>query len=272
MSADVEDLELRLLLEAIFERYHYDFRRYVLASMKRRAHAAMERLGCETLSALQGKILRDPAAFAASLQDLTVRVSDLFRDPDYYRAVREQVVPVLETYPSPKLWIPGCSTGEEVYSFAILLAEEGLAGRALVYATDIHPPALRAAEAGVYDLERMARFSENYRLAGGKGTLSDHFTTGYGKAIFDRSLRARVVFADHSLATDHVFAEVQMVSCRNVLIYFDRALQDRSLGLFADALSPRGFLGLGSKETVRFSSQAARFEDFAPAQKIWRRA
>jgi chemotaxis protein methyltransferase CheR len=270
-SQDV-DLEIQLLLEAIFEKYHYDFRRYGRASMRRRLVRAAHRLGCRTLSALQERVLHEPTVFPQLLEDLTIQVSDLFRDPSYFRAVREQVVPVLATYPSVKLWIAGCATGEEVYSYAILLREEGLLERTIIYATDIHPPALAHAEAGVFALERMPAFSENYQRAGGKGSLSDHYVAGYGGAAFDRSLRARVVFADHSLATDEVFAEVQMVSCRNVLIYFDRGLQDRALRLFADALCPMGFLGLGARETVRFSAQSGRFIDFDREERIFRRA
>lgn len=272
MTEAQDEIELRLLLEAILARYQHDFLGYTVASMLRRARRAAARLGCATLSDLRERILRDPAAFAAALDELTIQVTDLFRDPGHFRAVRERVAPVLATYPSIRVWVAGCATGEEVWSYAILLREEGLLDRALIYATDVHAPSLEVAERAVYPAERMAAFGDNYLRAGGRGSLADHYSAAYGAAVFDRALRARVVFADHSLATDAVFAEVQLVSCRNVLIYFDRALQDRALGLFADALCPMGFLGLGPRETVRFSAHAARFGAFAPDERIWRRA
>jgi len=257
------ELEVRLLLEAIFLRFHYDFRSYSMASLKRRIQAALPKLGCATISALQDKVLHHPQALNELLQFLTVQVSDMFRDPLFFRAFREQVVPELQTYPSLKLWVAGCSSGEEVYSLAIALAENGLLERTILYATDINPDALAKAEAGVYPLERMAAFTENYRAGGGTRSLADYYTAAYGNAAFSRSLRSQVVFSDHSLATDHVFAEVQVISCRNVLIYFDRPLQDRAVGLFSDALCRRGFLGLGARETLQFSPHALAFREAA---------
>ncbi|MGC4062825.1 MAG: protein-glutamate O-methyltransferase CheR [Aquabacterium sp.] len=264
------DIELQLLLDAIYYKYHYDFRGYATASLKRRLTTAMERFGCQTLSQLQGQVLHEPGAFVALLDYLTVQVSEMFRDPPYFRALREKVVPLLRTYPSLKVWIAGCSTGEEVYSMAILLQEEGLLERTLIYATDINAQALQQAEAGIYDIGRVAGFSENYLQSGGRASLSDYYTAAYGRAVFDKRLRQHVVFSDHSLATDSVFAEVHLVSCRNVLIYFDRALQDRALGLFNEALCHRGFLGMGSKESLRFSAQADNFDEFVPADRIYR--
>lgn len=266
-----DDIELRLLLEAIYLRFHYDFRGYALASLKRRLRQALPVFRCETLSGLQEKLLHEPEAFAPLLQYLTVQVSDMFRDPAYYRALRERVVPELHTYPSLKAWVAGCSTGEEVYSLAILLREEGLLERTIIYATDINGESLRRAEAGVYPLDRVAAFTENHRLSGAPCSLSTYYTAAYGSAAFDRSLRSRVVFSDHSLATDEVFAEVQLVSCRNVLIYFDSTLQTRAVGLFREALCRRGFLGLGAKETLRFSPHAAAFAEFAPNERWYRR-
>jgi chemotaxis protein methyltransferase CheR len=242
-----------------------------MASLKRRILAALPKLGCGTVSALQEKLLHEPATLGELLQLLTVQVSDLFRDPPFFVAFRERVVPELETYPSLKIWIAGCSTGEEVYSLTITLAEAGLLGRTLIYATDINASALSTAASGVYALDRMATFSANYQLAGGKGSLSDYYTAAYGRAVFDASLRTKVVFSDHSLATDNVFAEVQVVSCRNVLIYFDRVLQDRALGLFAGALCRRGFLGLGARETTQFSPHAPSFKAFAPGERWYQR-
>jgi chemotaxis protein methyltransferase CheR len=268
---DVDDTALRLLLDAIFERFHYDFRQYSLASVRRRLAQAMRVLECRTLSSLEEKVLHDATSFATLLQYLTVQVSDLFRDPPYYRAFRERVVPELRTYPSLKIWIAGASTGEEVYSFAIALREEGLLDKTILYATDINADALRTAEAGVYPLDRMRAFTANHQASGAATSLSSHYTAKYGSAVFDRSLKRNVVFSDHCLATDAVFAEVQVVSCRNVLIYFERPLQDRAVGLFADALCRRGFLGVGAKETLRFSRHTATFDAFAEAERWYQR-
>ncbi|AWM39233.1 Chemotaxis protein methyltransferase Cher2 [Gemmata obscuriglobus] len=271
MSDKTEDIELRLLLEAIHKRYHYDFRGYSVASLKRRLTQARERFGCDTFSQLQDRVLHDPAVLPALLAYLTVQVSELFRDPAYFRAIREQVVPHLKTYPSLKVWVAGCSAGEEVYSLAILFREEGLDERTMFYGTDINPEALKRAEAGVYDLDRLPLFTENHRKAGGKSSLSDYYTAAYGSAVFDKSLRRRTVFSDHSLASDAVFAEVQLVSCRNVLIYFDRDLQDRAVGLFKDSLVRKGFLGLGAKESLRFSAHADAFAPFAPDERVYQK-
>ena len=265
------DIELPLLIEAIYRKYHYDFRQYARASLRRRLMAALSHFACQTLSQLQDKVLRDPEMFPQLLDFLTVPVSEMFRDPGYFRALREQVVPILRTYPSLKIWVAGCSTGEEVYSIAILLREEGLLERALIYATDINPHSLQKAQAGIYDLSRVAGFTENHRKSGARGSLSDYYTAAYGGVMLDKSLRQHIVFSDHSLATDSVFAEVQLVSCRNVLIYFDRVLQDRAVGLFRDALCRKGFLGIGSKESLRFSTHADDFDELAREERIYRK-
>jgi chemotaxis protein methyltransferase CheR len=265
------EIEYRLLIDAIYQMYHYDFRDYAPASLKRRLRTALLRLNCQTLSQLQDRLLSEPEIFTSLLNFLTVPVSEMFRDPGYFRALREQVVPLLRTYPSLKIWVAGCSTGEEVYSLAILLREEGLLERTLIYATDINPQTLQIAEAGVYEIDRIAGFTDNHQRSGARSSLSDYYVAAYGRAVFDKSLRRRIVFSDHSLATDSVFAEVQLVSCRNVLIYFNRELQDRALQLFRDALCRKGFLGIGSKESLRFSTQAPRFADFVPEQRIFRK-
>lgn len=272
MTASSEfEIELRLFVEAVLLKYDYDFRHYAPASLKRRLQSAMTRFGCQTLSQLQERMLHEPQTFPLLLDFLTVQVSEMFRDPSYFLAIRQQVVPILRTYPSLKLWIAGCSGGEEAYSFAILLREEGLLERTLLYATDINGLALERARAGVYDLARLATFSENYAKAGGKTSLSDYYTAAYGGALFDSSLRERIVFSDHSLATDAVFAEVQLISCRNVLIYFDRVLQDRALGLFHEALSHKGFLGIGAKESLRFSAYSQGFDELVRQDRIYRK-
>jgi chemotaxis protein methyltransferase CheR len=270
-SERVEDIEIRLLLEALYHRYHYDFRNYAMASIKRRLRQARERLGFETFSALQESLLHDPEMLPVLLGYLTVQVSEMFRDPSYFRAIREKVVPHLRTYPSLKVWIAGCSGGEELYSLAILFREEGLEQRTLFYATDINQEALRQAEAGVFGVDRLQLFTENHRKSGGKSSLSDYYNAAYGRASFDKSLRQRVVFSDHSLVTDAVFGEMHLVSCRNVMIYFDRTLQDRAIGLFKDSLVHKGFLGLGAKESLRFSDHAGAFTEFARDEKIYQR-
>lgn len=269
MPHRVEDIEIRLLLEAIFQQYHYDFRGYSMASIKRRLSQARQAFDCDRFSQLQDKVLHEPAILPQLLSYLTVQVSELFRDPHYFMAIREKVVPHLKTYPSLKIWIAGCSSGEELYSFAILFHEEGLSDRTMFYATDINPDALQRAEAGVYGLDRMQLFSSNYQKAGGKSSLSNYYTAAYGVAQFDKSLRDRVVFSDHSLVTDEVFAEMHYISCRNVMIYFDRALQNRAIGLFKNSLTHRGFLGLGTKETLRFSEHAGAFEELSREDKIY---
>ena len=268
---NVEDIEIRLLLEALYHRYHYDFRNYAMSSIRRRLRQARQQLGFATISAMQERLLHHPDMLADMLRFLTVQVSEMFRDPSYFAAIREKIIPHLRTYPSLKIWIAGCSTGEELYSFVILFREEGLEERTLFYATDINPQALAEAEAGIYDIDRMRSFTENHRLSGGKGSLSDYYSTGYGRCILDKSLRRNVVFSDHSLVTDQVFGEMQFVSCRNVMIYFDRTLQDRAVGLFRDALPHNGFLGLGAKESIRFSLHAASFREFVREEKIYQR-
>lgn len=270
-AGPADSIELDLFLEALHRRWHYDFRSYSRASLVRRADLARERLGCATLSDLQGRLLRDASILPDVIDAMTVQVSELFRDPGYYLALRREVVPYLRTFPSLKVWVAGCADGEELYSLAILFREEGLLERTIFYATEINRRALARAEAGVYPIDRLPAFSQNYQQAGGTGTLADHYTAGYGRVAFDRGLRARTVFTEHNLATDQVFSEVHLISCRNVLIYFDSPLQDRALGLFAEALARDGFLGLGSHETLRFSAHARCFAAFDEPGRIWRR-
>lgn len=263
-----DDAALTQLLETMFARYHYDFRHYARASMRRRLDQAMSKLREHSFDSLDARLRRDPEAFGALLPYLTLQVSDLFRDPGYFRQFREEIVPVLRTYPSRRLWVAGCSTGEEAYSFAIVLREEGLLDTTQIYATDISADSLRAAEAGVYAVDRVQTFTDNHRRSGAKVSLSEHYTAAYGAIAFARGLRDKILFADHSLATDTVFAEVQVVSCRNVLIYFDRALQDRALTLFRDALCRRGFLGLGPRESVQFSAVRRELAEL-PGDQRW---
>lgn len=269
-TMDDFEIEMRVLLDAIYHRYHYDFRAYAMPSLKRRLRSAMQRFRCDSLAQLQDRALQEPALFPGLLDYLTVHVSEMFRDPSYFRALRESVLPVLRTYPSLKVWVAGCSAGEEAYSMAILLHEEGLLERSLIYATDINPRALQRAEAGVFDVASIAGFTDNHRRSGAPVSLSDYYTAAYDSAVFNQSLKRHIVFSDHSLATDSVFAEVQLVSCRNVLIYFDRGLQERAVGLFRDALCHGGFLGIGSKESLRFSRHADAFATVSAEDRIYR--
>lgn len=267
----IAEIEQRLIIDAIFYCYHYDFRGYAKPSISRSLQAALDHFKCSTISQLQDRILHNPSNFTELLSYLTIQVSEMFRDPEYFLAFRHKVAPLLRTYPSLKIWVAGCSTGEEVYSLAILLEEEGLLERSLIYATDINPQALKIAEQGIYNIERSDFFSKNYLKSGGKKKLSDYYTARYGNIVFDKNLRKNVVFADHSLATDSVFAELQFISCRNVLIYFDSLLQERAIQLFSDSLCHRGFLGLGTRESIRFTEQFNNFEEFSYKEKIYRK-
>lgn len=265
------ELEIDLFLEAIFRRYSHDFRGYARPTLRRRLTQALTTMQCESLSELQHRVLRDPAQLARVLQYLTIQVSDLFRDPSFYRALRTRILPVLRTYPSLKVWVAGCSTGEELYSLTILFDEEDLLKRTIFYATDVSTEALRQAESGVYDVARVKQFSRNYQDAGGKRSLSDYYTAAYGAVAFDRRLRSNVVFSDHSIATDNVFAEVHLVTCRNVLIYFDPELRDRAVGLFRESLVRKGFLGLGAKENLRSSVHAPSFVEIDRENRIYQK-
>ena len=265
------EIELKLLLEAINLKYSYDFRHYSQASMKRRAIQAMNRMKCPNLLVLQEKVLQDSECFYDLLQFFTIPVSEMFRDPSYFLALREKVIPTLKTYPSLKIWVAGCSTGEEVYSLAILLQEEELLERTILYATDINQRSLEKAEKGIFDLEDIQKFTRNYQKSGGNGSLSDYYTADSDSVKFNSALKKNVTFANHSLVTDAVFSETHLISCRNVLIYFDRELQDRAFGLFHDSLCRKGFLGLGSKETIQFSQHAKYFDPFVKVDRIFQK-
>lgn len=271
MSHRQTDAEIRGLVEAVHARWGHDFRDYALASLRRRVLLACERMGLPGIAALQERVLHEEAAFAQLLQHLTVPVSEMFRDPGYFAALRRHVLPVLRTYPSVKVWVAGCSTGEEAYSLAILLREEDLLQRCILYATDINPVSLDKARQGVFPLQAMQGWTRNYQQAGGTSAFSDYYTAGFGNAVLRKDLRDAITFADHSLATDAVFAETHLVSCRNVLIYFNRRLQDRALGLFHDSLVYRGHLGLGSKESLEFSAWGSAFEPVDARERLFRK-
>jgi len=269
-EASLEDLEIRLLLQAIQAKYGYHFVDYAESSMRRRVRAALTRSGLSHLGELQHQILLDPNFFASILDELTVRVSEVFRDPQFFRAFRERVVPILRTYPQLKIWHAGCASGEEVYATAILLAEENLYDRAQVYATDMSPKALELAKAGVYPEERAAEFERNYLDSGGKAQLGAYFSRAYGRVVVREALRRNVVFFQHDLASDHALGAMHVVFCRNVLIYFGSELRERVLSTFADCLERSGFLCLGMNEGL---SPAAKknFAEFAERERIFRR-
>jgi len=243
MSQRTTDAQLHALMEALSQRYSYDFRDYSLPSQRRRLSHALDRLHCANVAALQQRVRDDPAAFGDLLQILTVPVTQMFRDPAFFRALREHVVPVLKTYPSPTIWVAGCCTGEEALSLAIVLHEEGLLERSTIYATDINPQALTTAARGAYPLLRLEDYGAIYLAAGGLGQLADYYTVEHATTRFQQGLLDKINFADHSLSTDSVFIETQLILCRNVLIYFNKTLQERALGLFQDSLCHRGFLG-----------------------------
>ena len=268
-SADLAEIELDLLVEAIFRRYGYDFRNYARASLMRRVRHHLTKSRLPDIASLIPLILRDEQRFQALLFDISVTVTEMFRDPWFFVALRETVFPFLRTFPFINIWVAGCSTGEEVYSLAILLQENGLADRARIYATDINSTALEKARSRIYPLERMKESNRNYLEAGGKRSLSAYFTARYDSAIFDAALQERITFANHNLATDGVFGEMHLILCRNVLIYFDRMLQNRVIRTFRDSLRHNGFLCLGSRETLDFSDARLDFECLDPRARIY---
>ncbi len=268
---DVEKIEIALLLEAVFRRYGHDFREYAVSTVERRIRDFLPRSGCASISALIPKILRDDTFFRQFLQTFSVTVTEMFRDPGVYRALRESVVPILRTYPSIRVWVAGCATGEEAYSLAILLEEEGLYERATVFATDFNEEALAGAKEGIYPLDRIRLFTQNYQDSGGTQPFSTYCHARYDAMAVSSSLKRNIIFANHNLATDAVFGEMHLILCRNVLIYFDGALQDRVLNLFYESLVHRGYLCLGAAEIIRFSLVQDRFEVVDEKARIYRR-
>jgi chemotaxis protein methyltransferase CheR len=272
-DADLERVEIELLLEGIYRHYGFDFRSYAYSSVRRRLWKRLEAEGgLTTISQLQAKVLHDTDAMERLLLDLSVNVTSMFRDPGFYLAFRESVVPMLRTYPFIRVWHAGCSSGEEVYSVAILLEEEGLLDRTRVYATDINDVVLQHARNGIFPLNRMQEYTENYIKAGGKRSFSEYYTAKYDGALFSPALTRNVVFAQHNLVTDRSFSEFNVIFCRNVLIYFDRELQQRVHALFYDSLAMFGILGLGSKESLKFSKYEACYEKLHPREKLYRKA
>jgi chemotaxis protein methyltransferase CheR len=268
---DLEDIELALLLEGVYRRYGFDFREYAPASLRRRVWRRVNAEGLTTISALQDKLLHEPACMERLLLDLSINVTAMYRDPSFYVAFRKKAVPRLHTYAFTRIWVAGCSTGEEVYSLAILLAEEGLYERTRIYATDINESVLERARAGVFPLEKMREYTQNYIRAGGKRAFSEYYLAAYDGAQFQRSLVENVVFAQHNLVSDSSFNEFNVIICRNVMIYFDRTLQNRVHRLFYDSLVHLGVLGLGHKESIRSSPYESQYEELDPAERLYRK-
>jgi len=273
MTADeLISLEIKLLMEGVFQVYGYDFRDYAEASLKRRiTHWLCANSQFETLSQAQSRLLRDPATFITLLKGITVNVSEMFRDPAFFKSIREHVVPYLKTFPFVKIWHAGCSTGEEAYSMAILLEEEGMKGRFRIYATDINEDVIRKAQEGIYPIQELQRYTRNYQHAGGTGSFSDYYTARYDYAIFSPSLRQNMVFAAHNLAVDSDFGEMHLILCRNVLIYFNQPLKERVLGLFDTSLVPGGFLCLGTKESLDHRKISGRYNSITQEMRIYRK-
>ena len=267
-----ESIEFDLLIEAIYKKYGYDFRNYAKPTLKRRIQNKLSSTGIDSISSMQHRVLYDKKFFESVLIDLTVNVTEMFRDPSFYRAVRENVIPILKKYPFLKIWHAGCSTGEEVYSMAILLEEEGLLARTTLYATDIDEKVLRKAKEGIYPLDKIREYTSNYQKAGGTEAFSDYYTAKYEAVIMDSALKKKIVFSQHNLVTGKAFSEMNMIVCRNVIIYFDKELQNRVLSLFNESLIEKGVLCLGSKESVQFTTSKNHFIELVGKEKIYQKS
>lgn len=266
-----QNIEIRLLLEAIFQKFGYDFRNYSMAHLKRRISRRQTLDGFDSISEMIHKVIYDADFFDRLLLDLSINVTEMFRDPTFFKAIRKQVVTFLRTYPFIKVWVAGCSSGEEVYSLAILLQEEGIYDRAQIYATDFNQVVLEKAKKGIYSVDRIKSYTENYQKSGGQRSFADYYSAGYDSVLMAPSLRERVVFADHNLVTDGVFGQMHMIICRNVIIYFDRLLQQKVVSLFMESLIDGGFLCMGRKESLSFSEYFDQFLLVNEKEKIFQK-
>ncbi len=270
-NIELEDIEIGLLLEGVYRAHGFDFREYSRASIKRRILELMRIERLETVSAFQNKLLHDPSCLDRFVLGLSVHATAMFRDPTFYSTFRHKAVPLLRTYPTVQIWVAGCSTGEEVYSLAILLQEENLYEKCRIYATDISPVVLRRAREGIFPLAAMRDYTSNYHRAGGQQEFSDYYTAHYDNVIFNPTLRHNVVFSEHNLATDGSFNEFQVIMCRNVMIYFNKELQARVHNLFYDSLSMFGVFGLGNKESLKFTPRASFYQNINHNDKLYRK-
>lgn len=269
-SDELEQIEIELLLSGVHRLYGYDFRNYALPSLKRRIWHHVHAENVPSISALQEKVLHDRACFERFIHSLSIPVTEMFRDPGLFLTFRQKVVPLLRTYPYIRIWHAGCSTGEEVYSMAILLHEEGLYDKARIYATDMNERSLQQAKEGVYDIGRMQQYTKNYMDAGGTRAFSEYYTAKYNSVILQPYLRKNIIFAEHNLATDTSFNEFNVIFCRNVMIYFNDELRDHVHGLFHESLSRFGILVLGSKESIHFTKYSECYESLDRVEKIYR--
>jgi chemotaxis protein methyltransferase CheR len=267
-----EKIEIDLLIEAVNRFYGYDFSNYSKAHIKRRMMVFLAKHRFESVSEMQHHVLHNAQIFEDFLNNFSINVTEMFRDPGFYSEFRKHTVPILKTYPYLKIWIAGCATGEEVYSFAIMLKEEGLLSRSTIYATDFNREALQKAGKAIYSIDNIKNYTANYQKSGGKSSFSDYYMANYNSVIIDKSLKVNVVFAEHNLVTDGVFTEANLIVCRNVLIYFNRELQDKVLSLFNDSLITGGFLALGTKETIQFSSIANKYTTVSKENKIYKKS
>lgn len=267
----IQDIEINLLLDGIQQVYGYDFREYAEASLNRRLTSWLGKSGFSNFSDAQGNVLRNHAQFEKMLCEITVNVTEMFRDPPFFKAIREKVIPLLKTYPFIKIWHAGCATGEEAYSMAIILQEEGLAGRYRMYATDINAEVLNKAKDGIYSLQDMQKYTRNYQQSGGKSSFSDYYTARYDRAILEPKLKEQIVFAEHNLAVDGDFGEMHLILCRNVLIYFKQPLKERIYTLFDSCLAPGGYLCLGTKETLEGRAISHRYNEIANRLRIYQK-
>lgn len=270
-SIENENIEIQLLLKAIYLKYGYDFRSYAGASIKRRIKRNLKNTGLETISDMQRCILYDRDFFSSFLREIPVNVTGMFRNVDFYKALREVIIPKIANLPFIKIWHAGCATGEEVYSMAILLKEAGIYYKTQIYATDFDEEALGKAKTGVYSIDRLKSYTQKYKESGGLESFGDYYSAKYEFALMDKSLKKNILFSNHNLATDNVFGKMDMILCRNVLIYFNRELQNRVLGLFKESLYQNGFLCLGVKETMILSEYSGEFETVIKDQKIYRK-
>jgi chemotaxis protein methyltransferase CheR len=270
-SEAVTDEGLEVLLNDLLELYGYDFTDYARASFKRRINRLFSLDGFPSFAEFRYRIRNDHEYLKRFIEEVTVNVTEMFRDASFYHALRSEVLTVLDTYPFIRIWHAGCSTGEEVYSMAIMLKEEGLLHKSLLYATDLNPRVLEQARSGIFPMTHMKQYSENYILAGGRHDFSSYYSASYDRVKFDDSLRSKMIFATHNLVSDRSFNEFQLILCRNVLIYFDKDLQHKVFQLFDDSLEALGFLALGAKETLRFSPLAQRFKQYGGREKIFRK-
>jgi len=268
---ETSELEISLLLEAVHRKYGYDFRQYSEAHIRRRIMSRMTMSGIDDISRMQSKVLNDETFAYSLLQDLSITVTEMFRDPGFYRSLRENVIPILKTYPFIKIWHAGCSTGQEAYSMAILLQEEELYDRTTIYATDFNQQALNQAKEGIFSNKMMKEYTANYQLSGGKESFSDYYTSDCDNVIMNQSLKKNIVWANHNLVTDSVFAEAHLILCRNVLIYFDKNLQNSVQNLFYNSLINGGILCLGSKEGLRFTDFHEKYSELDKKQRIFKK-